>query len=214
MNIIILGDKFQKRMKSKGCVGLIKINNKNIIQYQYKILKQIFPSANIIYVYGFESKRFNTFIEKNSEINSNIKVIYNQNYEQFNSAYSLSLASDFLNDSCIIIFGDTIISKKTFQKFIPNENSQIFLSTKYKNKLGCIISDSRVTNISYDLDNYLSDIYYLSRNDSQTIQELLNHKINYNCFIFEIINKLIDMNHKIVPFFSEHQSQVLITNKV
>ena len=39
MNIIVLGDKFQKRMKSKGCVGLIKINNKSIIQLQHKTIK-------------------------------------------------------------------------------------------------------------------------------------------------------------------------------
>ena len=72
MNIIILGDKYQKRMKSRGCVGLIKYNNKNIISHQYKTLHSIFPNANIIYVYGFDNKRFISYINKN------ILILYNR----------------------------------------------------------------------------------------------------------------------------------------
>lgn len=214
MNIIILGDKFQKRMKSKGCVGLIRLNNKNIIQHQHKILRQIFPSANIVYVYGFESKRFQSFINKNLVLSQDIETIYNENYEQYNNAYSLYLASSFLNDDCLIMFGDAIISKKTFDKFHSNKSSQIFINKKSKSRLGCIINESGIENIAYDLDNYLTDIYYLSFPHAHMIKNLLENKSNYNCFIFEIINKLIDAGQHIDPFFSEHTSFSLITNKV
>lgn len=213
MNFIILGDKFQKRMKSKGCVGLIKINNKSIIQHQHKIIKQVFPQSNIVYVYGFESKRFHSFIHKNDQLNTDIVSVYNPHFEEYNNAYSLSLVQNFLNDPCIILFGDTIISKKTFDKFIPQNGSQIFVSKKHKNRLGCIINDSKIENISYDLDNYLAEIYYLTKDHARMIKNLLGNKINYNCFIFEIMNKLIDMDQTIYPFFSEHSSLTLVPNR-
>lgn len=213
MNIIVLGDKFQKRMKSKGCVGLIKINNKSIIQLQHKIIKHLFPESKIVYVYGFEGKRLHTFLTKNTLLNNDIMAVYNSHYEKYNNAYSLSLIADFLDDDCLILFGDTIISKKTFAKFNTNNGSQVFLSKKNKNRLGCIINDGKIENISYDLDNYLSEIYYLTKEDMLTIKHLLNNKINSNYFIFEIINKLIDMDKPIYPFFSEHSSITLVPNK-
>jgi hypothetical protein len=43
MNIIILGDKFQKRMKSKGCTALLDYNKKPLFYYQYNIIRSIFP---------------------------------------------------------------------------------------------------------------------------------------------------------------------------
>jgi hypothetical protein len=210
MNFIILGDKFQKRMKSKGCVGLIKINNKNILQYQHKIIKQVFPEANIIYVYGFEGKRFYSFINKNDILSSDITGIYNPQFDQYNHSYSLFLAQEFLNDNCMILFGDTIISKKTFDKFKTTNGSQIFLNRKQKNKLGCVINNERIEHISYDLDNYLSEIYYLTKDHANTLKQLLDNKIYHNYFIFEMINKLIDLDQKILPFFSEHSSLSLM----
>ena len=215
MNIIILGDKYQKRMKSKGCVGLIKINSRNILQLQHRVLKQVFPEANIVYVYGFEGKKFNSFISKSTLLDNDIISIYNPYYETYNNSYSLSLTKDFLNDDCLILFGDLILSKKIFDKFINKNDSQIFISKQNKNRLGCIINDNKIENISYDLDNYLTDIYYLTKFHANMIQNLLTNKINYNCFIFEIINKLIDMNQNIKPLFLQRiSSPTLILNKI
>ena len=215
MNIIILGDKYQKRMKSKGCVGLIKINSKNILQLQHRVLRQVFPEANIVYVYGFEGKKFNSFINKSTLLDNDIISIYNPYYETYNNSYSLSLTKDFLNDDCLILFGDLILSKKIFDKFINKNDSQIFISKQNKNRLGCIINDNKIENISYDLDNYLTDIYYLTKFHANMIQNLLTNKINYNCFIFEIINKLVDMNQNIKPLFLQRiSSPTLILNKI
>lgn len=213
MNIIILGDKFQKRMKSKGCVGLIKINNKSIVQYQYRVLRQVFPKANIVYVYGFESKRFYSFVTKNDGLHNDMISIYNANYDRFNSAYSLYLANSFLNEDTLVMFGDTILSKKTFNKFVANDQSKIFISKKQKYKLGCIINGSKIENISYDLENYLANIYYLSKTDSMTIKNILDNHSNHNCFIFEVVNRLIDLNKVITPFFCDYSSNALVYNK-
>lgn len=201
MNFVILGDKFQKRMKSRGCVGLIKINNKTIIQHQYKNIKSVFPEANIIYVYGFESKKFINFINKNPSLQTDIITINNPNYETTNSTLSLYLASQYLNDDCFITFGDNLLNSSVFHKFDQNNGSQVFINKKHKNKIGCIINNDTVENIAYDLDNYLSEIYYLSKEDCHILQNLIDNAKYHNYFIFEILNKLIDQNRLIKPFF-------------
>lgn len=211
MNFIILGDKFQKRMKSRGCIGLVNIDNKTILEHQYNNIKKSFPAANIIYVYGFEGKRFDSFIEKNNKRLS-INKVYNPNYNKFNHAYSLYLIKNFLNDSCCILFGDNLINYRVFNNFNLN-SSQIFINKKQKHPMGCIINDSKITNISYDLENYLSDIYYLSKQHAIILQKLINNTKMHNYFIFELFNTLIDYNQDIYPYFVDQKSK-LLTNEI
>lgn len=214
MNLIILGDKFQKRMKSKGCVGLLKTNNKPIIQHQYEIIKQSFPNiSSIIYIYGFEGKKFASFLEKNPTLSSEIITIYNKHYDFYNNVYSLSLAEKYLSTDFIVMFGDNILHKKSFANFKTSSGSQIFIDPKQNNKLGCIIHKNKIENIAYDLDNYLSEIYYISKDHASVTRDLLKDSSLYNCFIFEIVNKLIDMNHQIKPFINLHHSKPLTTIK-
>jgi choline kinase len=202
MNVIIVGDRFQKRMKSKGCVGLIKVNNKtSLIQDQYKNIKNIFPDSKIIYIYGFDSKRFCSFIKKNNELQNNVVFVYNKNHEQYNTVYSLSLAKDFLNDDCIILFADSKIDRKTFSKFNSNNGSQIFIDNNYNTDIGCVVSNNEVRNISYDLDNKLRDIYYLTAQDALKFRDMVSTDQYNNYFLFEIINKLIDHKSTISPYF-------------
>lgn len=201
MNCIILGDKFQKRMKSKGCVGLIKHNNKCAIQHQYRVLKTYFPDANIVYVYGFESKRFSSFVQKSVDLGPGITLIHNKQYEEYNNAYSLFLSREFLQDDCLILFGDYIPPSKLFNKFDRSCGSQVFITTNSKTKLGCIIQNNLIQNIAYDLDNYLNDIYYLSSKESSIIKNYLDDKKFHNYFVFELINKLIDANYSVRPFY-------------
>ena len=67
MNCIILADKFDRGMKSRGCSSLIPVsNNKLLIQDQYSKLKKVFPESKIIYIYGHESKKIENFYKSNS----------------------------------------------------------------------------------------------------------------------------------------------------
>ena len=87
-----------------------------------------------------------------------------------------------------------------FQKFKPNQ-SQIFLSSHNKSKLGCIVNGYNIENISFDLNNYLYGIYYLSTSGIAAIKSIMNNYVTHNYFIFELINRLIDKNHTIAPLF-------------
>lgn len=200
MNVIILGDKFQKRMKSKGCVGLIRVNKLNILQHQIKYLRQAFNDCNIVYVYGFDSKKFVSYLNKNDSLQNNFTPIHNPLYNKYNNGYSLSLAKNYLVDECLILFGDNMIGNKVFDKFSSDGGSQIFVAPNIKNRLGCILVDNKIENISFDLDNYLYEMYYLSKNDSLMLKQLIDNSKYYNYFVFELINKLINNNCYIKPF--------------
>lgn len=199
MNFIILGDKFQKRMKSKGCSGLIKVGKNSNIDLQYKYIKKYFPSSKIIYISGFESKKLAVYLSQNAEYYKNLILVNNTHYTDYNYTYSLSLAKTYFDNNTFILFGDTVIDNNTFKKFNTRNGSQILLQ-KTKNELGCIITQDTIKNIAYDLDNYLSNIYYICKSDMLLLKSLICANDLYrNYFIFEIINILIEKNIRFKP---------------
>lgn len=189
MNCIILGDKYYKGMKSKGCAALISHKSSTILDGQYQILKQKFRPDNIIYVYGFDSKRFLTYITKNNYLE--LVTVFNEEYEKKNSGHSLSLVKDFLNDDTIIIDGYKIISK-TMLKNLDTKKSSILVSSQSDNSLGCVVNDSVIENIGYDLDNKLCNIFYLTKLASHSLKAKLSTNKYHNAFLFEIFNDMID----------------------
>lgn len=199
MNFIILGDKFQKRRKTKGCPGLFKLNKETIIENQYKIIKKFYPTAKIIYTYGFDAKRLLTFIESKDSLKDNITLYYNEFFNTFNYAYSLYIVNQYLkNDDSFILFGDSVIEKQFLKTIDINKGSQVVVNKNKDNTLGCIIDNHLVQNIFYDLDNNIEEIYFLKKQDGQQLAELLSQHRYHNCFIFELMNKLIDSNIKII----------------
>jgi choline kinase len=212
MNIVILGDKFQKRMKSKGCVGLIKIDDKtNMLEHQYDILKNRFPKANIVYIYGFEEKKFEAYIDKKIFYYKDLVTIYNSSHLNQSSVFSLFMAKEYFNDNCLILFGDNPLKSSHINAFNENNGSQIFLTHKKENSLGCTLSENNyVVNIDYGLPNYLYDVFYLEHKHMSYLYNILNENNSYhNCFIFEIVNKIIDHPRmpRIKPFFVDKKNK-------
>jgi CTP:phosphocholine cytidylyltransferase-like protein len=211
MNIIILGDKFQKRMKSKGCTALLDYNKKPLFYYQYNIIRSIFPEDRIIYIYGFEAKKFESYIKENSHQYTNLDIIYNKKYESYNTTSSLYAAKNFLNTDCLIIFGDIMIGKNIFNRFDKSFGSQAFLSLHNDYKLGCNICNSSLSNIDYELENYIYNIYYIQNEHIKYLYNMIINENNLNCFVFELINKLIE-NHNIniKPFFIDNKKRAKV----
>lgn len=201
MNCIILGDKYKKGMKSKGCAALICVKNKkNILQNQYDTLTSLYPDSKITYVYGFDNKKFNDFYNL-SELD--INIVYNEKYHQYNHGFSLSLVAGLFEQDVILINGYKILNKAIFKNFDKAIGSQIFIS-KYTNNEnqnpGCIINDNEnVENINFDLDNSIEDIFYIDKSCAKFLQSIITNSKNYNNFIFELLNKSIDYGFKFKP---------------
>jgi choline kinase len=212
MNIVILGDKYQKGMKSRGCIGLLPYNNSNnLIQHQYGVLSSIFPQCQIAYVYGFDQKRICSFFKKNPR--KNLTPIFNSKHELYNVCFSLSICKDLFGEDTLIVNGGLKLTKKIFKKFNTDLGSQVFVNKKYHNDIGCIIENKNIKNISFNLTNYIYDIYYISKNNIELFKELIIDKQNYNCFMFEIINKIIDSEIAVRPHHIELESSTKIACK-
>lgn len=204
MNFIILADKHIKGMKSKGGTGLVKVNSRyNLFETQHKIITKNFPDAKLIYIYGFDGKKVSQFFEEKKY--SNVVPIYNEHYEKYNNTYSLSLAQRYMDKDFFILFGYSIFKKELFDSLSVNE-TQIFLNNKTKNSIGCIINDDLVNHICFDLNNYIMDIYYVCKKDAPLMRELSATQKYKNCFIFELLNKMIDLGINIKPVIKNYKN--------
>jgi len=197
MNFIILGDKFQKRRKTKGCPGLFRLDKETIIEHQYKTITKNFINPNIVYIYGFDAKRLVSFIDETDSLSNKIALVHNSFHHVYNYAYSLYLAKDYLNKDTFILFGDSVIDKNFFKYIDTHKGSQIVITNKKTGSLGCVIQNRFIQNIFYDLDNHIEEIYFLKKQDACILADILNDTVYHNYFIFELINKLIDKNIKI-----------------
>lgn len=190
MKCIILGDKYEKGMKSKGCSGLLPVNTKvNLLEHQYKTIKKAFPNCQIIYIYGYESKKINDYFKKKD---CNIQFVKNELYEDTGYATSLNLANQYMDGDCFILSGNIKYSSKSLQE-INRKNSQIIVNTKQPYKLGCSVDENMIADmIVYGADNYLTNCYFVKKHDIDIMKFLLSDKNNLNNFIFEIVNKMIE----------------------
>ena len=199
MNFIILGDKYQKGMKSKGCQALLKLNSStHIIDYQYAHIKKYFPDSKIIYISGFEHKKLHAFLSVKYK---DIIVVHNQHFENYNNLYSLSLAINFFIGETFILNGSCVIHKKILSQLDNNLGTQVFVNTNNQSSLGCIIDSGVITNIGFDLPNPLDEIYYISDQDMDSLKAIVNNPKCRNYFVFEALNLLIDNNTTIKPYF-------------
>lgn len=191
MNCIVLGDKFTKGTKSKGCCGLIKINNTtNLIENQYKVLQR-FEFSNIVYVYGFDSEKFLNYIQE-SKINT--INIYNPNYNKYNYAHSLKMSCDFLNGDILIINGYQKVSNSIIKKInLNSRTSQVLVKPiSHNDTPGCIIRDNSIHSFGYGLSNSVADIYYLNKDATSSLSDLISSDKYNHYFIFELLNIMID----------------------
>lgn len=201
MITIIIADSFKKGMKSRGCVGLLPYNKKNnLFQQQRDSIRDVFPRSDIIYIYGFDAKRFNSFIEDNNETNS-AQYILNNQYSEYSHGHSLYLAKDRIaqSDECLILLGYEPISAKTIKAAKKTKKSSVLLDTKNQSKLGCVLDHNTkiISHIFFDLDNHISDIYLLKKPEIDILTECLEHEKIHNMFLFEIMNNIISRKGKL-----------------
>jgi len=209
INFIITADKAGRGAKIKGWSGLHSVNSKNnVVGSQMTSIKSCFRDSRTIYIYGFDNKKVENYFDKKHQ---KTILVYNQDYSKFGETYSLSRASSYLEADTVIMTGNSIIRPSMFKNF-NRKQSQIFLSHKIPNELGCHINSKNIIeHICYELDNYITDFYYIAKKDVGVFRGLITNKKNKNCFIFEIINKMID--HGVMFYPTELKSNKLMVSK-
>jgi choline kinase len=207
-NIIILGAKPIKGMRSLGAISNIPVcGKKSILDSQLQNLNRRFTCDNIIYVGGYLGDRI-----QQTQHRYPICYIDNPDYDIKNNGYSLKLASALLNkyDSTLILFSKVLFNYHIFDGLYKLKSSSVFIDKSVKNlyKVGCnISSDSNlINNLFYGLSNRLCGIYFLTGSEHESLLEMLATKNNIdNTFIFEIINSIIESGGKFLPSVVDHK---------
>ena len=89
--------------------SLIKVNNTTILDRQIEIL---FHNGieEIILVTGYKSDLIeNHFHKKNKK---NVKIVFNEKFDEFETLYSLWLAKKYIKSDFILLYGDLIFDEK------------------------------------------------------------------------------------------------------
>lgn len=197
MIAIILADSYKKGNKSSGCSGLIPFGkNQNLIQQQHKAIKSVFPKSKIIYVYGFDGKKFSSYIKRYPL--SDTQIVFNENYAKHSEGYSLSLALEEVeNDQdCLIVFGYDPLDTDQLNHIKSTKKSTALLGRHNKTNLGCVLDSSSNTihHIFFGLDNYISNTYFLKKLEMQILKQILKTGAANNMFLFEVMNSVISRN--------------------
>lgn len=205
-DVVILGAKPIRGMKSLGAFSNIKIDKQNnILDTQILNLRKKINIKNIIYVSGFQGSKVDT--------NSDIIVLENTEYNSKNNGFSLKLALPYItSEYVIILFNKILFNHKIFNR-LDYDHSSIFISDFDQNtyNIGCVINgESKIENVFYNLPNKICGIYGLAKNEIDILKSI---NINDNFFIFEIINDILASGGEFRPkVISNHKNIMHIEN--
>jgi CTP:phosphocholine cytidylyltransferase-like protein len=205
-NIIILGAKPIKGMRSLGAISNIPISGKkSILDLQLQNLNRRFSCDNVIYIRGHMGE----YVQHNQNKYS-ISYIDNPEYDTKNNGSSLKLSLPHLykHSSTLVLFSKILFNYHIFDGINKKLSSSIFIDNHIKNqyKIGCNINHNVINNLFYGLNNKLCGIYFLSGEENKTFLKLLENQSNMeNAFVFEIINSIIDSGGKFLPAHVDHR---------
>jgi len=202
-DVIIIGAKPIKGMKSLGAFSNIKINKQNnILDSQIFNLRKKLNVNNTIYISGFQSSKI--------DFNNKVTVIENKDYSFKNNGFSLKLAMPYVtSDYLLIMFNKTLFSHKIFNRF-DYDSSSIFINDSESNSynIGCVLSKDSLSieNLFYNLPNKTCGMYGLAKYEMDILRSL---DINDNYFIFEIMNQIIASGGRFIPKFIENNKHIM-----
>lgn len=148
---------------------LVKVLGKPMIEYSidYLIEKGI---KEIIIVVGYLGNKFSYLNEKYKEV----KIVYNDKYNEYNNIYSLYVVREYLKDS-YLLEGDIYLTKNIFKKDIK-ETTYFAKKLDYQNDEWQLkLEDNKIKEIVIGgKDNYIiSGPRFFNREDSFTLKKLL-----------------------------------------
>lgn len=201
LTVLIPGAGSSDRLNLEEPKSLISIKNETLLNYQVRVLNDLFQNADFIFVGGFGLDKIMKIVPKN------VRVIENENYTCHNTARSIDLGlKATITDSVLIVFGDLYFTPDIFKNLHTDTSSVIFTGTPIKkSEIGIISENGLVTNMSFKLKTQWAQIVYLTGKELKLLRKIAyNHK-NNKMFGFELINKVIDMGGQFKAVETESQ---------
>lgn len=167
----------------------IKIQNRDLINYQINNIFKAYPNASIIVAGDF----------KGMNINKSKKIKYED--IEFDAHLNIGgilsrIISNIKNQSICIMNVGLIFNMLQAKELNISDTAMISIANKkFKSKIGCVIKDkSKIESIFYDLDNYLCDLLYVHSRDIAVFKQTLACCVKEYMYLFEISNMLMKHN--------------------
>lgn len=219
-SFIILCPYYDSGIKSLGSKCLFSIKRKKIIEKQITSIEKFCKNTRyeIILVNSIEHNRTQKFIE-NKKLNISYSYLDVDNINYGGSLIEgLKLAK---YDNIYTIESGLVFSVNALNAFnLKKTEHDILIGCIHKKHqqyndidLGCIVSQQKVSNIFFGLENKYIGLSYLNNDTKNFIVNNFDIKINGNKFMFEIINQCISKNLTCKSILLKSKDTHLIFNK-
>lgn len=190
--VIIINIFPDKKMKSLGNKGLIKLNNNTLlIDYHINYFNNIFNKPDIFILGNFEFNKLDKHISKYN----NVHHIFCDTDDESNIGGAIApILSKIQSGSNVFITQSSIVYfAKDKNKLNKNYSYVIGSSDENTAGIGCIVHDNKIVNCCYDLPNQIYDALFLCHKDIMFINNILSNTKNiHKFFLFEILNTILD----------------------
>lgn len=203
LTVIIPAAGIGKRMKSHGAKPLIELApSESVLTRQLRIIKQVYPKAEIIVVVGFQADR----LIKHLCIFSKVKVVENELYEESSVVRSIGMGLRVAtHPNVLIIYGDLVFSTCTLNNLLINKSAIVVDCQNQMNseEVGVNIVDNYVARFAYGLPNKWAHILFLNGKELELFKLMACDKTKKKLNTFEILNYVIDRGGKIMVLESK-----------
>jgi hypothetical protein len=211
LSVIIIASMPTKGMKSIGNVGLLPITKKQLILEKHiENIYATYPTAEIVIVGGFESKRMQKALKKHK----NIKYVHHdiKNYSNETQSFYEGLVK-CKNTKCIIFNANCVANKVFWSKIKYRTKTSIAIinnNKKFNSNIGATLTGEKINYIFYGLPNKITNIYLLQQ---KHIEYFLKNYSEFwmSKYLFETMNIL----SKYEPlFYQEINNNVFTINSM
>ena len=178
--------------------ALVEVYNEKIIERSINLLlkKKI---KKIYSVCGYKAELFSYLETKYSQV----QIIYNNDYQEKGSFYSLLTLKDICQDDIILLDSDIIYEEKALDYILEsNKKNAILVSAEkgYKNESFIEEKDGKLWNISKDireLANYSGEMLGISKLSKNLLKDIFNLPVENDKFSYEYAIKECGIKNEI-----------------
>ena len=177
-----------KRFRSNTPKCLSEVSGQTILSFQLRILRKIFPGADVVVVVGFGADKVLKHIPPS------VRVVENEFYEETNVSRSLDMALRATQcDAALIVYGDILFNAETFKGF-PGRNSGLIYHEdgERPTEVGVTVVDGFATTLSYGLDKKWAHILYLRGWELAQFRKVVSARFRRRFFGFESVNQILE----------------------
>jgi choline kinase len=195
LTVIVPAAGVGRRMKSYGVKALVELSlRETIISRQIRIIRSVFPKADIVVVTGYEVERLMRALPHG------VKVVENERYEETNVIRSISMGLRVASyPNVLIVYSDLVFNKEAVS-WANTNGSGVLIDSRHQfgdDEVGTMIVDGRVTNFSFGLPVKWGQIAYLTGRELELFRRIASQSDKRRHFGHEVLNSVIDAGGRI-----------------